>query len=162
MANLNIKKVVDGATADPEQEFEFTINVVQKDENGEAIESVDTENYNDYLWFSILDKDGNKVFLDEVPNGWVQSGTNNYYYAPNGTELIVPLRNGDNLRFTNLISNTDFDVKENTVYRTETKGAHIDNEKSVWNGMKVNIKLSKNDIFFLGDRRNFRRGAEPA
>lgn len=44
------------------------------------------------------------------------------------------------------------DVKENTVYRTETKGAHIDNEKSVLNGMKVNINVTSkyNVATFMG------------
>ena len=114
-SNLNIKKVVNGENANPNDTFEFTINVTQKDEKGQALPSTDTENYNDYLWFSVYGKDGN-TRLTPTPNNWTEyqdPKTGEYYYhAPNGTDLVVQLKDGDNLRFTNLVSNTDFSVVE--------------------------------------------------
>ena len=114
-SNLNIKKVVNGENANPNDTFEFTIKVTQKDEKGQALPSTDTENYNDYLWFSVYGKDGN-TRLTPTPNDWTEykdSKTGEYYYhAPNGTDLVVKLKDGDNLRFTNLVSNTDFSVVE--------------------------------------------------
>ena len=109
-SNLNITKTVDGPTADPDDEFTFNIKVVEKDADGNEIVSSDTVNHNDYLWFSVMDADGNYITLDETPDNWTLDGGS--YYAPNKTVLTVKLKAGYNLRFFNLHSGTTFDVTE--------------------------------------------------
>ena len=122
-SNLNIKKTVDGENANPNDKFEFTITVAQKDEKNHIIED-DTSTNNDDIWFSICDisidptcKNSNSLVMDdslvtgaqkEIKNGnWT-----GYYYVSNNTEVKVNLKNNYNLRFTNLVSNTGFNVVE--------------------------------------------------
>ncbi len=120
-SNLNISKVVDDSTgsAPKTDEFTFTIDVTQKDAKDKKIPD-DPDTDNDDLWFSVQDSEGNWVDYGNTINGWTRSeGTDSvtgkptyYYHAPNATNLVITLKNGDNLRFTNLISNTDFKVVE--------------------------------------------------
>ena len=123
-SNLNINKVVDGASADPNQDFEFTINVTQKDKDNKVIAD-NPSTSDDDLWFSVYGTDGNKQLVP-TPSEWTEYQDPNsgeyYYYAPNGTQLVVNLKAGDNLRFTNLVSNTDFSVveKNTTNYTLES------------------------------------------
>ena len=113
-SNLNIKKVIEAAneaSLDQNQEFTFTINVTQKDEENRPIPD-DTTTINDDLWFNIRDNNNQDVTLDEEPTGWQKDPNSTYYHAPNGTQLVVKLKNGYNMRFTNLLSNTDFTIVE--------------------------------------------------
>ena len=113
-SNLNIKKVVNGENANPNDEFEFTITVTQKDEKGQEIAD-NTSTTDDDLWFSVYNNGyvdlGNRL----VSSGWQKSVNEKgeiYYHAPNKTQLIVKLKNNENLRFVNVVSNTDFTVVE--------------------------------------------------
>lgn len=104
-SNLNIIKAVDGESANEDDEFEFTIVV-----NDKQIEGTDED-----LWFSV-NKDG---FIDVdsriTGNAWtkyVNSRGEIYYHAPNKTVLNIKLKAGENIRFTNLSSETDFTITE--------------------------------------------------
>ena len=113
-SNLNIKKVVNGENANPNDEFEFTITLVQKDKEGKEIAD-DTSTTDDDLWFSVYD--GGYVDLGSrlVSSGWakeVNEAGDIYYHAPNHTQLVVKLKANENLRFVNVVSNTDFTVVE--------------------------------------------------
>jgi len=139
-SNINITKTVDGESADPDQEFEFTIKIDQKDENNQTIPSVDTKDHNDYLWFSVQDSDGNWVDYGDTISGWARyQGTDNltgkttyYYYAPNGSTAVVNLKAGYNVRYTNLISNTYFTVSEKAVdnYKLDSITSNDDSTES--------------------------------
>ena len=108
-SNLNIKKTVDGISAPITDEFTYTINI--KDEGA-----------TDDLWFSICDtkvdatcKSNDSFVTDQTISGTTKSG--NYYVLPKasllaGSELSVILHNGENLRFTNLTTQTTYDVEE--------------------------------------------------
>ena len=125
-SNLNIMKNVTGENANPNDKFEFTIKVTQKDENGDAIAD-DTTTINDDIWFSICDtaidstcvspdslvKDDSLVTgaQKEMRNGaWT-----GYYYTTNDSEVTINLKDKYNIRFTNLVSNTDFSVVESNM-----------------------------------------------
>ena len=122
-SNLNIKKNVTGENANPNDKFEFTIKVTQKDENGDAIAD-DTTTNNDDLWFSICDtsidatcKSSDSLVKDDSLVTGAQKEMRDgawtgYYYTTNDSEVKVNLKDKYNIRFTNLISNTDFSVVE--------------------------------------------------
>ena len=122
-SNFNVKKIVNGENANPNDTFEFTIRVTQKGEDGQAIAD-DTTTNNDDIWFSICDteidstcKDPNSLVKDESLVTGAQKEMRDgawtgYYYVTNTTEVKVKLKDKYNLRFTNLLSNTDFSVVE--------------------------------------------------
>ena len=112
-SNLNIQKLVDGDSANPEDEFEFTIEVQDPGLNtGED------------LWFSVYRNGEGCLDLDSQldTSVWVKKVDDNdqqchYYYHASRSEgsfptLVVKMRANDNLRFTNLTTQATFDVKE--------------------------------------------------
>lgn len=165
-SNLNVTKVVDGPTADPDEKFTFTINVVQKDEEGNVIPSTDTVDHNDYLWFSVVDADGNSVVFDNAPTGWTQAGTS--YYAPNETTLSVRLKAGYNLRFFNLHTGSTFDITETDIanykldsltetekYKETAEGELITNTiKTIKDSNKISGTIDENNRTYTVEAKN--------
>ena len=166
-SNLNIKKNVTGENANPNDKFEFTIKVTQKDENGDAIAD-DTTTINDDLWFSICDtsidatcvspdslvKDDSLVTgaQKEMRNGaWT-----GYYYTTNDSEVKVNLKDKYNIRFTNLISNTDFSVVESNKANYEldkietTSGFESENDSKTIdeNAKKITGHIGENNTSY--------------
>ena len=113
-SNLNIKKLVDGENANPNDEFEFTITVIQEDKDGKELAD-DTSTTDDDLWFSVYDNGYVDLGSRLVSSEWeksVNEAGDIYYHAANHTQLVVKLKANENLRFVNIVSNTDFTVVE--------------------------------------------------
>ena len=123
-SNLNIKKVVNGENANPNDEFEFTITVIQRDKDGKELAD-DASTADDDLWFSVYNNGYVDLGSRLVSSGWQKDVNENgdiYYHAPNHTQLVVKLKANENLRFVNVVSNTDFTVVEGntTNYKLES------------------------------------------
>ncbi len=167
-SNLNITKIVDGPTADPEDEFTFDIDVVQKDDEGNMIPSEDNVKYNDWLWFSVQDADGNYVTLEETPDNWTLDGGS--YRAVNGTSLTVKLKAGYNLRFFNLHTGSTFDITETDLddytlvkldekvkYKEEVNGVLVDrtaNPQTVTNSDTISGTITENNRTYTIEATN--------
>nr|MBQ4454067.1 VWA domain-containing protein [Clostridia bacterium] len=111
-SRLNITKDVVGEAADPDQKFEFKINVV----DSKASEgSADDLNSDYWVWFSVWDGD----FVDCVKSGaekqMKEGSWTGYYYAPSGSDIVVELKKGDNLRFLNLPSDSTYTITEQNI-----------------------------------------------
>ncbi|MBQ5953704.1 MAG: Cna B-type domain-containing protein, partial [Lachnospiraceae bacterium] len=119
-SRLNITKVVDGEDADPTQTFPFTINVV----DSKASEgSADNLNSDYWVWFSVwnggyvdcLVSGAEKEITDDPEKMIDDTGWTGYYYAPSGTNIVLNLKKGDNLRFLNLPSDSTYTITEGTL-----------------------------------------------
>ena len=113
-ARLNITKVVDGEDADPDQTFPFTVTV----NDSKASEgSEDNLNSDYWVWFSVwnggpvdcVTSEANKEY-DEETGEWT-----GYYYVKSGTAIQLDLKEGDNLRFLNLPTDTKYTIVEGTL-----------------------------------------------
>jgi len=111
-ARLNITKVVDGEDADPEQTFPFTVNVA---DSKAAEGSEDNLNSDYWVWFSVY----NGGYVDALVSGAekeMEDGEwTGYYYAQSGSDIVLNLKAGDNLRFLNLPTDTTYTITEGTL-----------------------------------------------
>ena len=111
-ARLNLTKVVDGADADPNQTFRFTLNVV----NSKASEgSADNLNSDYYVWFSIYNNGPVDGLVSGAEKEMKDGAWTGYYYAPSGSNIVVDLKAGDNLRFLNLPTGSTYTFTEGTL-----------------------------------------------
>ena len=166
-SNFNLKKVVNGENANPNTEFEFTIRVTQKDEKDKVIADDSTTNDDD-LWFSVQDKDGNWVDYGESIGEWTryvgldnQTGkTTYYYYAPNDKQLVIKLKADYNLRFTNLVSNTDISVVEGNTTNypleeiTVIEGFDTENDSQTISGKTFTGHIGENNASYQVQYKN--------
>ena len=172
-SNLNIKKNVTGENANPNDKFEFTIKVTQLDENGDAIAD-DTTTINDDIWFSICDTsiDSTCVSPDSlVKDDSLVTGAQKeirdgawtgYYYTTNDSEVKVNLKDKYNIRFTNLISNTDFSVVESNKANYEldkietTSGFESENDSKTIdkNAKKITGHIGENNTSYQVEYTN--------
>ena len=111
-SNLNLKKVVTGEdkpTGEDRDTFPFTLTV----NNGKADSgSVDDTNSDYYVWFSIYDTIAGETVMDATVSGATGPSSSGYYYAPSGTAVTVDMKDGWNLRFTNLPTETTYTFVE--------------------------------------------------
>ena len=118
-SSLNLTKDVDNDSA-PDAKFPFTLNIV----NSAAPEDEpqdDPKHETDYwVWFSIRDASNARVY-DAVVDGATaeideETGQpTSYYYAPSGSDIKVELKEGYNLRITNLPTDTTYTITEDTL-----------------------------------------------
>ncbi|MBR5995536.1 MAG: Cna B-type domain-containing protein, partial [Eubacteriaceae bacterium] len=111
-ARLNVTKAVDGEDSDPNQTFRFTMNVV----DSKASEgSADNLNSDYWVWFSVW----NGGYVDALVSGaqkeMKDGAWTGFYYAPSNTDIVVDLKAGDNLRFTNLPADSTYTITEDTL-----------------------------------------------
>jgi pilin isopeptide linkage protein/uncharacterized repeat protein (TIGR01451 family) len=112
-SNLNLLKTVTGEAAPKDATFPFTLTVNNyKASSGSA----DDTNSDYYVWFSIYDTKAGKNVKDDVVSNATRSVDDKtgdyYYYAPSGTPISVQMKDGWNLRFTNLPTNTTYTFEE--------------------------------------------------
>ncbi|MBR1758230.1 MAG: Cna B-type domain-containing protein [Lachnospiraceae bacterium] len=108
-SNLNLTKVVTGEDAPEDATFPFNLTVNNsKAENGSA----DDTNSDYYVWFSIYDTKAGATVMDANVTGATGPSDSGYYYAPSGTAITVDMKDGWNLRFTNLPSGTTYTFAE--------------------------------------------------
>ena len=118
-ARLNLTKVVDGEDANPDQEFEFTLNVV----DSKASEGSESDLNSDYwIWFSVWNGEyidalvsGAEKEMDDETGEWT-----GFYYAPSGSDIVVNLKAGDNLRVINLPTDSTYTFTEGTLPQNYT------------------------------------------
>lgn len=112
-SNLNLTKVVTGEdkpTGDNAGTFPFTLKVNNsKAESGSA----DDTSSDYYVWFSIYDTKAGATVKDATVTGATpEEGNTGYYYAPSGSAITVQMKEGWNLRFTNLPTGTTYEFEE--------------------------------------------------
>lgn len=113
-SNLNLKKTVVGEDVPEDATFPFTLTV----NNAKAPEQEPTDDPNhdsDYwVWFSIYDTKAGATVTDATVSGTgvVGPSSSGYYYAPSDTAISVEMKDGWNLRFTNLPSGTTYTFVE--------------------------------------------------
>lgn len=111
-SRLNITKVVDGEDADPDQTFPFTLNVV----DSKASEgSADNLNSDYWVWFSVWNGEYVDCLVSGAEKEMKDGAWTGYYYAPSGQDVVVNLKNGDNLRFLNLPTDSTYTITEGTL-----------------------------------------------
>ena len=117
-SNLNLTKVVTGEDAPEGATFPFTLTV----NNSKAPKTEptnDPEHNSDYwVWFSIFDPNAGEsgaTVMDASVSGATGPNASGYYYAPSGTAISVEMKDGWNLRFTNLPSGTTYTFVEGTL-----------------------------------------------
>ena len=115
-SNLNLTKTVTGEDAPKDATFPFTLTV--NNSKAPATEPTNDPDHNsDYwVWFSIYDTKAGKNVNDDVVSNATRSVDDKtgdyYYYAPSGTPISVQMKDGWNLRFTNLPTNTTYTFEE--------------------------------------------------
>ena len=150
-SNLNLTKKVNGENANPDELFEFKITV-----NDPGLSS------NEKLWFSVFDEN-NEVIIDEnlpVSAGWTPEVKNGnftgFYYGENGSELTVSLKEGQNLRFTNLTTQATYTIvesdKDNYVFTdAEGKAEYGENHNTINYVKDTDYKVNKDSKTITGD-----------
>ena len=121
-SNLNLKKNVTGddkpkydknAGLDERDKFPFTLTV----NNSKADDPASTDlNSDNFVWFSIYDTLAGETITDSTVSG-VEGGPNadGYYWAKSGVAISVEMKEGWNLRFTNLPSDSKYTFVEGTL-----------------------------------------------
>ena len=111
-SNLNLTKAVTGEDAPQTATFPFTLTV--NNSKAPKTEPTDDPDHNsDYwVWFSIYDTKAGATVTDATVSGAIGPNADGYYYAPSGTAISVQMKNGWNLRFTNLPSGTTYTFVE--------------------------------------------------
>ena len=126
-SNLNLTKDVTGEDAPKDATFPFTLRV--NNSKAPATEPTDDTDHNsDYwVWFSIYDtKAGATVTNSDVKGtGLVGPNADGYYYIPSGNAVSVSMKNGWNLRFTNLPTGTTYSFAEDTTDGFTFKSAEL-------------------------------------
>ena len=111
-SNLNLTKVVTGEDAPEDATFPFTLTV----DNSKAPETEPTDdpdhNSDFWLWFSIYDTKAGATVTNATVSGATGPNAKGYYYAPSGSAISVQMKDGWNLRFTNLPSGTTYTFAE--------------------------------------------------
>ena len=111
-SRLFLTKLVTGDNVPEDTTFPFTINVV----NSKAPETEpenDPNHDSDYwVWISIFDEDGNGI--NEGVTGATSYG-GGYWYAPSGTNIIVPVKVGYSILINNLPTGTTYTITEGTL-----------------------------------------------
>ena len=103
---LNLTKNVVAEDAPADALFEYTIKIT--DPNGEE------------LWFSAFDpeienEDGTKgatVMNLQVTGATAEEGNTGYWHVPSEQEFTIKIEAGWNVRFTNLVSGTEYEITE--------------------------------------------------
>jgi pilin isopeptide linkage protein/LPXTG-motif cell wall-anchored protein len=102
-ASLNLKKVVTGSAAPEGSEFKFSMKLTAPANAKPA----DKE-----FWFAVQDADGEFVKDLTVENATPEDGNTGYYYFNSGETVSVVLKDGWNLRFTNVLTGTEYEFEE--------------------------------------------------
>ena len=111
-SNLNLTKTVTGEDAPEDATFPFTLTVNNSKAPATA-PADDTEHNSDYwVWFSIYDTKAGATVTDATVSGATGPNADGYYYAPSGSAISVQMKDGWNLRFTNLPSKTTYTFVE--------------------------------------------------
>ena len=114
-SNLNLTKVVTGEDAPKDATFPFTLTVKNSKAPATAPED-DPEHNSDYwVWFSIYDTKAGAPVMDATVPGATGPNADGYYYAPSNSDITVQMKDGWNLRFTNLPSGTTYTFAEGTL-----------------------------------------------
>ena len=114
-SNLNLTKVVTGEDAPKDATFPFTLTVKNSKAPATAPED-DPEHNSDYwVWFSIYDTKAGAPVMDATVSGATGPNADGYYYAPSNSDITVQMKDGWNLRFTNLPSGTTYTFAEGTL-----------------------------------------------
>lgn len=124
-SNLNLKKVVVGDAAPEDAEFTFSIKVITPptyyDPQGEEV------------WFSVRDADNNTVKDLEVTGATPEEGDTGYFHCANASTFTVKMKADWNLRFTNLLTGTTFEITETDLpenFRLQEEGITIAPEET--------------------------------
>ena len=114
-SNLNLTKVVTGEDAPADAAFPFTLKV--KNSKAPAAEPTDDPQHNsDYwVWFSIYDTKAGATVTNATVSGATGPNADGYYYAPSNSAISVQMKDGWNLRFTNLPAGTTYEFEEGTM-----------------------------------------------
>ncbi|MBQ6489167.1 MAG: Cna B-type domain-containing protein, partial [Solobacterium sp.] len=113
-SNLNLTKVVTGEDAPEDTTFPFTLTV----NNSKASSGSASDTNSDYwVWFSIYDTKAGATVTDAELSGTGLEGPNadGYYHIPSGSAITVEMKNGWNIRFTNLPTGTTYTFAEGTL-----------------------------------------------
>ena len=112
-SNLNLTKVVTGEDAPKDTTFPFTLTV----NNSKASSGSASDTSSDYyVWFSIYDTKAGATVKDATVTGaTAEAGDTGYYYAPSGSAITVQMKDGWNLRFTNLPTGSTYTFAEGTM-----------------------------------------------
>ena len=115
-SNLNLTKVVTGEDAPKDATFPFTLTV---NNSKASTGSADDTNSDYYVWFSIYDtKAGQNVKDATIGNATLSIDERTgdyYYYAKSESAITVEMKDGWNLRFTNLPTETTYTFAEGTM-----------------------------------------------
>ena len=108
-SSVDLAKVVTGENAPADAEFPFTLNVVN---SNAASGSQDKTGSDYYVWFSVQDKDGKPV-NDAVKSGaTAEDGSNGWYYAKSGDDVVINMKAGYNVRVNNVPTGTTYTFTE--------------------------------------------------
>ena len=97
-SDLNLTKTVTGDKAPADAEFTFNMTVT--DPNG------------DDVWFSVWNGDYVDALVSGATKEMKDGEWTGFYYAPSGSSIVVKLKAGDNLRFTNMPIGTTYSFTE--------------------------------------------------
>ena len=108
-SSVDLAKVVTGENAPADAEFPFTLNVVNSNEANGSQDKTDSDYY---VWFSVQDKDGKPV-NDAVKSGaTAEDGSNGWYYAKSGDDVVINMKAGYNVRVNNVPTGTTYTFTE--------------------------------------------------
>lgn len=108
-SSVDLAKVVTGENAPADAEFPFTLKVVN---SNAASGSQDKTGSDYYVWFSVQDKDGKPV-NDAVKSGaTAEDGSNGWYYAKSGDNVVINMKAGYNVRVNNVPTGTTYTFTE--------------------------------------------------
>ena len=154
-SSLNITKVVHG-DAPEDTIFPFTLHV--KDPLAPATapsETDDPGHDSDYwIWISVRDKDGNRI--NEGVEGATSAGSG-WWYAPNDTDVTIPMKAGYSVRINNLPVGSTYTIEEGTLpsgFKFENSELSFveGDEDAVWafeSGQKASGSIDTTNAVFL-------------
>ncbi len=113
-SSLNFTKAVDGDDAPADAVFPFTFHVKDSLAPATAPSASEDPGHNtDYwIWFSVRDKDGNRI-TEGVGGATHDSG--GWWYAPNDTDVTIPVKAGYSIRINNLPTGSTYTITEGTL-----------------------------------------------
>ena len=145
-SNLNLTKTVTGEDAPKDATFPFTLTV--NNSHAPATEpSDDPEHGSDYwVWFSIYDTKAGATVTDATITGATGPNADGYYYAPSGSAITVDMKDGWNLRFTNLPTDTTYTFAEGNLAEgfVFNKAELTEGEDSTFKGGKTTTGTIEN------------------
>ena len=110
-SSLNVTKAVDPSDA-PDAVFPFTFNVVNSGAAGGSAADINSDYY---VWISVWDSEDQPVNDAVVSGATAEDGSNGWYYAPSGTDVVINMHAGYSIRVNNLPTGSTYSVAEGTL-----------------------------------------------